>query len=117
MRSQLFPLALISIAAICGASASIFYKKASEKIFEIPLWQNIHLFIGLILFTTVLVLFITAFRHGGKFIFVYPAYATTYIWALIFAYKFDGATISKLQVCGVSLIVLGVSLIGAGLKQ
>lgn len=117
MRSQILPLILVSIAAVCGASASIFYKKASERIFEIPIYQNWPLFVGLALFTTVLFLFIAAFRFGGEYIFVYPAYATTYVWAMIFAVKFDNASVSKFQALGVFLIVLGVSFVGAGLKK
>lgn len=109
MSSQIVPLLLISIAAISGASANLFFKRASAQIFEIPIYQNFQLFIGLALFSVVLVLFITAFRLGGETIIVYPAYATTYIWIALLSYKFDSTVITKMQIFGMLFVVLGVS--------
>ncbi|WP_413289695.1 hypothetical protein [Bdellovibrio sp. HCB337] len=118
MRSQvLLPLSLSLVAAVCGAAANLFYKKAATRFLEVPVWQNGPLFLGLLCFTLVLVLFISAFRMGGELLVVYPAYATTYIWALVFAAKFGDESISLWQYVGVGFIMLGVSFVGFGAQK
>ncbi|MGZ3742826.1 MAG: hypothetical protein ACXWRE_04115 [Pseudobdellovibrionaceae bacterium] len=118
MKSTIIvPVSLSLIAAAFGAIANLLYKKAAVRIFEVPLWQNGFLWLGLVLFTLVLVLFITAFRLGGNLMVVYPTYATTYIWALFLASKFSDEVISSWQYLGVGLIGLGVSLIGLGAQR
>ena len=113
MKNQLLPILIISVASFCGAAANILFKKASSEILEIPVYQNWALLSGLVLFSLVLVMFLTAFRWGGDTIVVYPTYATTYIWIVFLSYKFDGARISKVQMLGMAFVMLGVSLIGA----
>ncbi len=117
MKNQTLPILLILIASICGASANIFFKRASGQILETPIYQNGSLFIGLALFTLVLILFILSFRFGGETTVVYPAYATTYIWVAYLSYKVDGAIISKMQILGMFFIIFGVSLVGMGFKN
>jgi uncharacterized integral membrane protein len=117
MKSQLLLIFLILIAFICGASANLFFKKASSQILEVPVYQNTSLFVGLSLFTLVLILFILAFRFGGETTVIYPAYATTYIWVAYLSYKIDGIEISHMQIWGMFFVILGVSLVGMGFKN
>ena len=112
MKSQLLPILIISVASFFGAAANILFKKASAQVLEVPVYQNWALLLGLVLFSLVLVMFLTAFRWGGETIVVYPTYATTYIWIVFLSYKFDGASISKIQMLGIAFVMLGVSLIG-----
>lgn len=116
MQNQFVPILIVSFASFCGAAANLLFKRAAAQIVEVPLYLNWFLLSGLLLFTLVLVLFLSAFRLGGETIVVYPTYATTYIWIVFLSYQFDGTTISKMQILGMSLIVLGVSLIGVGSK-
>lgn len=111
MKSSAVPILLSLVAAFCGAAANYFYKKASEKITEVPIWQNWHLFLGLFLFVSVLVLFITAFRLGGSLLLVYSCYATTYIWSLFFASKFENSSLFVTHYVGVLFILSGIILI------
>jgi drug/metabolite transporter (DMT)-like permease len=117
MKNQLIPILIISVGALSGASANLFFKKASSQILEIPLYQNWPFFIGLGLFSVVLFLFTVAYRLGGETTVVYPAYATTYIWLAILSSKYEGAEISKTQIFGMLFVILGVSMIGMGFKS
>lgn len=117
MKTQTLPLLLSFIAAISGAAANLLFKKGSSQVLEIPIYQNISLLFGLGLFTLVLILFMTAFRLGGETITVYPAYATTYIWIALLSWKFEGTSVTKMQILGMLFVILGVSLIGMGFKN
>jgi drug/metabolite transporter (DMT)-like permease len=104
------------IAAVLGAAANWLYKKAALRFFEIPVWKNLPFFLGILCFVLVLVLFIAAFRNGGRLLVVYPAYATTYIWALVLASVVEREPISPWQIGGILSIILGVCMIGLGAR-
>jgi drug/metabolite transporter (DMT)-like permease len=116
VRSFVVPLLLSLFAAVLGAAANLLYKRAAQELFSVPLWKNTNLIFGLICFFLVLVLFISAFRAGGKLMLVYPAYATTYIWALVFSIKFEREAVSPWQIAGIVAIMTGVALIGWGAR-
>ncbi len=113
-KSQFIPIILSLAAAFAGAFAQYFYKLGSANILEIPIWKNYHIFAGIITFTLVLVLFIIAFRLGGKMFVIYPVYATTYIWGAILAKYGAKETITSYQIFGVIMIMIGVSAISLG---
>jgi drug/metabolite transporter (DMT)-like permease len=113
-RALLVPVALSLAAALFGAAAQLLYKRAATNIFEIAPWLNLPLWGGLFFFTLVLILLIAAFRNGGGLMVVYPVYATTYIWSLIFAWHFENERVSWPQLLGTMLVLIGVALIGAG---
>jgi hypothetical protein len=110
-ESQLYPIILSLIAAILGALAQYFYKIGALKLTEIPLYKNFYLLGGMISFFWVLLLFIFAFRLGGRMFVIYPVYATTYIWGGLIAYYWAQEPINSWQIAGVGLIMSGVSLI------
>ncbi len=112
--SQLLPICLSLTAAFLGAWAQYFYKIAALKLYEIPIYKNLHLIAGLLSFTIVLILFIYAFRIGGKMFVIYPIYATTYIWGGFIAYYLIKEPIGVWQIVGTSLIILGVISISLG---
>jgi len=109
--TQLYPVLLSLTAAVLGAVAQYFYKVGALKLTEIPFYKNYHLIGGMISFFWVLVLFIFAFRMGGRMFVVYPVYATTYIWGGLIAYYWAQEPINSWQLVGVGLIMGGVSLI------
>lgn len=113
-QSQLTPILMTLVAAVSGALAQFFYKKAALNFTEVPIWNNFSLFAGLALFTLVLVLFIVAFRMGGRLFVIYPVYATTYIWVGLLGVFIGKEPWTWVQLVGVATIILGVTLIGVG---
>ena len=110
-KAQQTPIFLALIAAFLGAWAQYFYKNAAMKFSQVPIYQNVELFLGLISFTLVLVLFIFAFQLGGKMFVVYPVYATTYIWGGLISHYILKESISMYQVLGAAFIILGVGFV------
>ena len=89
----------------------------ASKIDSLGLVKNYYILGGLVSFTAVLVLFIIAFRMGGRMFVVYPVYATTYIWGGLLAYYLIKEPIGIWQLVGTALIMLGVSAISLGHPQ
>ena len=116
-QSQTFPIILSLVAAVAGAFAQYFYKVGSSYVLEVSIYKNWHIIFGLISFTAVLVLFIFAFRIGGRMFVIYPIYATTYIWGGLIAYYIDKEPINLWQIVGVAFIMVGVSVISLGYSR
>jgi len=112
--SQLVPIALNLVAAIFGASGQFFYRRGSQQLADVPLWKNYELGVGCLLFCLVMVLFVFAYKLGGKMSVVYPFYATTFIWSTIIAVSFLGEKVSALQWCGIAAVTVGTALIAMG---
>jgi drug/metabolite transporter (DMT)-like permease len=104
------PILLNFLAAILGAAGQALYQVGGLRLGQVPLWKNWALFLGMALFCVVMVLFVVAFKWGGKLSVTYPAYATTFIWGALIAHYFRGESISGTQVVGLTIIVLGVGL-------
>ena len=111
LQSQTLPILLILVAAFIGACAQYFFKLGSLKIMEIPIYKNWFFLAGLVSFFWVLVLMTLSFRFGGLMMVVYPAYGTTYIWALLISHFFDKSAVNFVQVTGVFCIILGIGLV------
>lgn len=111
VQSQTLPILIILAAALIGACAQYFFKLGSLKILEIPIYKNWFFLAGLVAFFWVLVLITLSFRLGGLMMVVYPAYGTTYIWALLISHYFEKNPINYVQVSGIFCIMLGISLI------
>jgi multidrug transporter EmrE-like cation transporter len=99
------------IAAVIGAVGQWLYKIGGNNLGVVPFFKNWHLYVGMILFCVVMVLFVAAFKMGGKLSVVYPVYATTFVWGTIIAIYFDKEPWSVLQLAGVGLVVIGVSMV------
>lgn len=108
VNSQLIPICLSLVAALFGAFAQYFYKMGALRLDFSNLFKNYYLFAGVICFSLVLILFIIAFRMGGRMFVIYPIYATTYIWSGLIAYYLASETFNIYQISGVILIILGV---------
>lgn len=111
IESQTIPILLILLAAFIGACAQYFFKLGSVKIIEVPIYKNWYFLAGLVFFFWVLVLMTLSFRYGGLMMVVYPAYGTTYIWALLISHFFDKSPVNLFQITGVFCIILGIGLI------
>ena len=80
----------------------------------VPLFRNWALFSGMALFCVVMVLFVVAFRLGGRLSVVYPVYATTFIWGTLLAVGVDKEPFHWVQVAGIGAILIGVTLVAVG---
>lgn len=116
-QSQLVPIVLNLIAAIFGALGQYAYKLGASRLSSVSLLKNYSLFIGVFLFCFVMVLFVIAFKLGGKLSVVYPVYATTFIWGAAIAIFIEKEPFSGLQIFGIATIVIGVSLVAIGAPQ
>ena len=115
--SQTFPIIINLIAALIGALGQYCYKAGSQKLKLIPLAQNWNIWVGALLFTLVMVMFIWSFKLGGKISVTFPAYATTFIWGTILGVVLDKEPFNWTQGLGIFLVVIGISLVAAFGRQ
>lgn len=109
--SQTLPIILNLLAAIIGAVGQWLYKIGGKQLGAVPLIKNWQLYVGMVLFCAVMVLFVYAFKIGGRLSVVYPVYASTFVWGMLIAIKVDHEPWAWAQLFGVGLVVLGVSII------
>jgi len=112
--SQWIPILLNLLAAILGAVGQYLYKLGALRLGTQPIYRNWPLYSGMVLFCVVMVLFVVAFRLGGRLSVVYPVYATTFVWGTLLAVGLDGEPVTRLQIAGVGVIVAGVTLVALG---
>ena len=113
-NSQFLPIVLNLIAAVVGALGQYLYKMGGNRLGQVPFIKNWPLYIGMMFFCVVMVLFVWAFKMGGRLSVVYPVYATTFVWGTIMAIYFDREPYSLMQLVGVGIVILGVSLVAVG---
>lgn len=111
MSHQGIPILLNLLAAILGALGQWLYKMGGLKWNEIPVYKNWYLLSGMILFCLVMVLFVVAFKLGGRLSVVYPVYATTFIWGTILALYIDKEPWAWGQILGIFLVIAGVAMV------
>ncbi len=109
--TQTLPIVLNLIAAILGAIGQWLYKIGGNQLGLIPLIKNWQLYVGMLIFCVVMVLFVVAFKMGGRLSVVYPVYATTFIWGTLIAIMADKEPWAWPQIAGIGIIVIGVSLV------
>jgi drug/metabolite transporter (DMT)-like permease len=112
--SQRVPALLYLIAAVIGAGGQYLYKRGSQQLGAVPVVRNAALLGGVASFCVVMVLFVTAYRLGGRLSVVYPFYATTFVWATLIGIRVDHEPWSIVQVLGVLVTVAGVVMIAVG---
>jgi drug/metabolite transporter (DMT)-like permease len=111
VSSQTYPIVLNLIAALIGAFGQYAYKVGGTKIGKIPIYQNWELLTGIILFCGVMVMFVVAFKNGGRISVTYPMYATTFIWGTLLGVLVDKEVFNTMQSIGVLFVVIGVSMV------
>ncbi|ATH06826.1 hypothetical protein BIY24_02395 [Halobacteriovorax marinus] len=107
MKDQAVPALLYLIAAFVGAIGQYAYKVGGNKIGEVPIYMNLPLISGIVLFCLVMVLFVISFKMGGRLSVVYPIYATTFIWGTLLGVVLDKESVSPSQLACIALVVLG----------
>lgn len=117
MKSQLIPVLLNIAAGVLGALGQYAYKKGGLQLGVVPLFKNHNLLIGIALFCVVMVLFVFGYKLGGRISVVYPFYATTFIWAALIGYFWDGEAMNMGIITGTVLIILGLAVIAQSVGE
>lgn len=108
-------IAITLASAVIAAAAQYFYKKSIKK-FEFNskglkiLISNRGIWIGGILYIVSLVVYLKALSSGALS-FVYPTFASTFVFVAFISHFALKEKISRMRVLGLTLIVLGVVLV------
>jgi len=112
-QTPLISILLFALAAIFGAAGQFLYKSGAESASGSVLsYINLRILGGVFCYVAVMVLFVAAFRRGGRLTVLYPVYASTFIWASIIALLAYGQPIKPANVLGMLLLVLGMYFMG-----
>ena len=136
MKTKTSSIILILTAAVATAAAQIVLKIGSafkfaglksefhqmgfgiiKNIFN-PSSDLFHLLVigsGFFLFMLTLLILARGFKDGDMSI-LYPIFATSFIWNILFSRIFLGEPITFFKVTGVLIIVIGIALTGFGQK-
>lgn len=112
-NTQLYPILINLLAAFIGAFGQYSYKLGAAKLKTTPLYQNWEILLGMLLFCAVMVLFILAFKIGGKISVTYPVYSLTFIIGTAIGIWHGKESWSGLQLLGVFLVIIGIGLVAA----
>lgn len=109
MGSQKIPILLNCIAAFLGAFGQYYYKRGALLLDRQPL--NWSLVFGLLLFCGAMLLFILAYKLGGKISVVYPFYATTFIWGTLIGMVLEKEIVRTGHFIGLAFLLVGLTII------
>ena len=115
MPEKIWIILLVLFCAFLASLGQVFFKWGSET-FEFSMksiLNNYNVIIGAALYGTSALLFVYSLKHGPLSV-LYPVIATSYIWVLVLSYFLFGESLTLLKVSGVSLIVIGITLIALG---
>jgi len=101
-------------ASVLGAVGQFFYKAGADRGDGVILHYvlNSRIVLGACCYVAVMVLFVAAFKEKTSPSTLYPLYATTFIWAALLDHLLYGRIISFTNVTGMSLLVVGMYLLG-----
>ena len=113
MHNQAIPLLIFQLAAFIGALGAFFYKKGStqEKKSKPFFFINFHILLGMLLYFSVMGLFIIAYYLGGRLSVLYSSYAATFIWSLILARIIYKEKITIIKIVGTLCVIGGICLV------
>lgn len=112
-------VALVFGCTVLGAAAQILMKSGANALTTVnlaALLTNLPLFAGYCLYGLSTVLLVLALRDGQLSI-LYPVISLTYVWVAILSVVIFGDAVNFFKVCGISIIVLGVAILGRDDKQ
>lgn len=114
VSTPLSSIAYFVVAALLGAVGQLLYQtgaaRAGGSLTSYVL--NARILGGVVCYVAVMVLFVAAFRIGGRLTVLYPIYASTFIWAAVLALAVHGTPIRPVHVAGMLLLVAGMYLMG-----
>lgn len=115
MATALWAIALVLFSQIIGAFGPIYLKRSSKDFglnFK-GIFQNYNLLFGVFFYGVATLMFIPALQ-GGELSVLYPMVSTVYIWVSLLSIKMLQEKMTPYKWAGVSIIILGVVLIGLG---
>lgn len=111
-NTKLSAIILIIISTLFISAAQVFYKLASKKmVFDVSIFFNHYLYIGLLLYGIAAVLLILALKNG-ELSTIYPMIATSYLWVILLSIVVFNESINLFKWIGVALIIIGVAVLG-----
>ncbi len=113
-RTPLFSIACFIVASLLGAVGQFLYKSGAERASGslASYVVNSRILAGVVSYVAVMVLFVAAFKRGGKLTVLYPIYASTFIWAALIALPAYDTPIKLVNVAGMALLIVGMYLMG-----
>ncbi len=114
MQTPLTSILLFIAAAFFGALGQLLYKTGADaaggSIASYLLsWRLLG---GVVCYIAVMVLFVAAFKKGGALTVLYPVYASTFIWAALFALALFHTPIRPVNLLGMALLIAGMYCMG-----
>ena len=117
--TSLASIGLIVLSTVSGAAAQILLRFGADAIEGadlIGIITNVPLIGGYACLAINVVLVVLALR-GGQLSILYPIVALTFVWVAILSQVYFQDVISISKIAGLTLIVAGVSFIGAGSRS
>ncbi len=112
-KTQRIAIYLVILTTLLTALGQIFFKYAS-KTFELNLYAlitNHFLILGLFFYGIASITLIMGLRKG-EISTLYPIIALSYVWVLLASFFLFKEQIVTLQIIGIIMIILGVSVMG-----
>jgi len=113
MKTKPWAVCLIALGTLFTTAAQIFYKTGANRLALSNWYINWHIPAGIILYIIAGILLITALK-GGDVSVLYPVFATSFIWVIIFSRYIFGEPFTFQKWAGVAVIILGITLISVG---
>lgn len=111
IQTPLISILCFALAALLGAAGQFLYKSAADAGSGLAGGLlSLRGIGGIACYVAVMVLFMQGFRRGGAVSVLYPIYATTFIWAAIWAAVNGGAAITPVHIAGMGLLLSGIYL-------
>jgi hypothetical protein len=114
MKTPVSSVLLFLLAAFLGAIGQFLYKSGADRATGglTTFLLNGRIIAGVVCYTTVMVLFVAAFKRGGSLAVLYPLYASTFIWGAFISLLAYGTVIRPVHVFGMGLLVGGMYFMG-----
>lgn len=113
---SLLPAAFVLLASVLGAAGQYVFQAAASRMRPglLGFLLEPRVLLGMGCYVGVMALYTRAFRLGGTVAELYPIYATTFVWAALWARFARDEVLRAPQVLGLVLVVCGVALCGFG---
>lgn len=110
VKTPLVAVGSVLIASVLGAIAPFLFEHGAKQLQGriVDFVTNPYIIAGMATYLTVMVFFTYAFRLGGTVRVLYPIYATTFIWAAVFAWLRHGTPVEPVHMGGMALLMAGI---------
>ena len=115
MATKLWAIGLVLVATLLTSTGQVTYKLGADRLaFSAEgIITNFWILIGAVAYVGSAVVLLFALK-GGELSVLYPIVSTSYIWVTLLSSTLFHEVIGAYKWAGIFLIMVGVSLIGAG---